>query len=143
MTISSNIKYLVDTNILIYAFDRSSPFHVSAREIIVEVIKKSKGILVAQQNLIEFCNVLHRQYDIPVKEVAKDAENIMRDFGVIAPLSTTFHLFLSLLENNQHLYPFDLYLAATMLDNKITHIITANERDFAFIDGIVVHNPYK
>lgn len=41
-----------------------------------------------------------------------------------------YHLYLQLLETNPKSYPFDLYLAATALDNWVFRIITANVKNF-------------
>lgn len=145
MPITSSIKYLLDTNILIYAYDRESPFHIRAVDVILASKESANNIVIAQQNIVEFCNVLNITYHIPYTSIVEDTKDIMKDLPVIGPRSTSLSVFLKLLKNYKKTsqYIFDLYLAATMLDNGVTHIITANERDFVGIKGISVYNPWR
>lgn len=136
-------KYLLDTNILVYAYNQASPFHKKAKEIVLEAVEgKIEGVL-AQQNLIEFCSVFTNQYHIPPDSIKKDLLDITSDFTIINPLPQTMFVFIDLLENYKlNLQVFDLYLAATMLDNDIHNIITLNYKDFAGIENISVINPF-
>lgn len=137
-------RILLDTNILIYAYDRSSPYHVKAAEIVKLALTGEFEAVVAQQNLIEFANVLTSNYKIPASSVSQDIENILKDFQLITPLPKTIHLFLKLIQDlNVKTYLFDIYLVATMIDNDIESLITLNDQDFAEIKGLTVINPYK
>lgn len=145
MPITSNTKYLLDTNILIYAYNRSSSFHTRAIEIILASKESANNMVVAQQNIVEFCNVLSVTYNIPYSSISEDASDMMKDLHIITPRSTTLSLFLELLKGYKQApqYVFDIFLAATMFDNGIAHIITLNEKDFVGIKGISVYNPWK
>ena len=69
----------------------------------------------------------------------------MLDFKIIVPKIDTISLFLNLFQKTTKgkLYMFDVFLAATMLDNAITRIITFNEKDFVGLEGVFVYNPRK
>lgn len=137
-------RILLDTNILIYAYDRSSPYHTKAAEIIKLALAGEFEAVVAQQNLIEFANVLTSNYKIPASSVSRDIEDILKDFQLITPLPKTIHLFLRLIQDlNVKTYLFDIYLVATMISNDIESLITLNDKDFAEIKGLTVINPYK
>jgi len=143
MQITSNTRYLLDTNILIYSVDSASPFHTKAKETILQIKDKQAEGVVAQQNILEFSHVLMRTYGISPTEVVEDSKAILEDFSLITPLPSTLPLFLSFVEEtNKKNVVHDLYLAATMLDNGISTIITANEQDFLSIPGISVYNPW-
>ena len=73
---------------------------------------------------------MRRVYKVKLEEILKDIKIFTSYFEVISPLPTTFETFLKLLETNPKNYPFDLYLAATALDNQVFRIITANVKDF-------------
>ena len=64
-------------------------------------------------------------------------------FNLVSPLPTTLYryqeYFVKMEKNNM----FDLYLAATYLDNGVKQIYTANESDFVGISGLKAVNPYK
>jgi len=136
-------KCLLDTNILVYAYNQASPFHKKAREIVLDAALGKFEAVVAQQNLIEFCNVLTDQFHIPAPSVKKDLLDITADLSVIHPLPQTILIFADLLTNSKKGQIFDLYLAATMLDNDIDNIITLNNKDFEGVKGIAVFNPWQ
>lgn len=119
-------KYLLDTNILVYAYNKASPFHKKAKEITLDAALGKFEAVVAQQNLIEFCNVLCDRFHISPSSVKKDLLDITSDFSVINPLPQTILIFMDLLNGSKKGQIFDLYLAATMLDNDIHNIITLN-----------------
>ncbi len=130
MKIISGEKYLIDTNVLVYAVDAGSPFFSKAKSLI-ELCRKNGGRLaVAHQNLLEFTAVMDRVYRLPRKDILADARSFSVHFEVIYPGPKTFQTFLGLMSGEAQLYPFDVYLAATMLDNGISRIITANAGDF-------------
>lgn len=145
MKITSDTKYLIDTNILIYGYDKKSPYHREARRLLESLVMQNIGTYLALQNIVEFCNVLMRDYKLSSSSAIGYAQEILLDFKIIMPKATTIKEFLNLLRRitKDRLYVFDLFLAATMLDNGITHIITLNEKDFVGIQGISVYNPWK
>lgn len=130
MTIS-NEKCLIDTNILVYSINKSSPFYTTARAL-VENEERRSNFVIAQQNLLELVSVLTKRYRVPLYEASSSAHIFAKHFEIIAPLGTTWVTFTNLARQlKKHIPPFDIYLAATMLDNGIERIITANTRDFA------------
>lgn len=131
MKLISGVRYLVDTNILVYSVNKGSPHYSSARKLLEEGFKQGVSLVVAHQNLIEFVAVLTRGYSIKLKDALSDAESFASRFEVIAPLPATFERYQQLAQKAKAtLYPFDLYLAATMLDNDMERIITADAKDF-------------
>lgn len=130
MKLTLGEKYLVDTNILVYALNKTSLFHIKSREIL-EAHNKESYFVVAQQNLIELVAVLTKQYKVSSKEAANIANTIAQNFEVIAPVGDTWDRFMHLVEKqNKRIAPFDIFLAATMLSHGVERIITANEADF-------------
>lgn len=131
MKLTSGARYLIDTNILVYSVNQGSPHYSSARKLLEEGFAQDVSFVVAHQSLIEFIAVLTRGYSIKLKDALSDAESFALRFEVIAPLPTTFERYMQLAHKaKETLYPFELYLAATMLDNDVERIITANAKDF-------------
>lgn len=96
-----------------------------------EGLKQKIHFVVAHQNLIEFIAVLTRAYKINPAEALRDAEAFASRFELIYPLHTTMKTYLNLAPKlGKTLYPFDLYLIATMQDNAVERIITGNVKDF-------------
>ena len=131
MRLISGEKYLLDTNVLVYAVDRASPLAALSRQIIEQGASHGVEFVIAQQNLIEFMAVLSSGYGLPLRQALDDAESFARSFRVIVPLTSSFETFTAMIRQNKtKLYPFDLYLVATMLDNSVERIVTRNPKDF-------------
>ena len=131
MNLISGVKYLVDTNILVYSLNSNAPQYTRAKELLEAGFRDGVGFVVAHQNLMEFLAVLTRAYKIEVGQAMGDVEKFISCFEVIFPLSTTLGCFSELMTGSgKGVYPFDVYLAATMLDNGVERIITANAKDF-------------
>ena len=130
MTLISREKYLIDTNILLYALDRKSPLHSKSRALLEEGLREEKRLLVAHQNILECIGVLTRGYKVPYDIALREVFSFTSAFEQIAPFPGTIDTFLALVRRIKTVYVFDIYLAATMLDNNIERIITANPKDF-------------
>jgi predicted nucleic acid-binding protein len=143
----SNTKYLLDTNIFVYAVDPDASMHRVAKECIDAVLDGTIHAVLSHQNIVEFINVMvgkqRQSKELTLKIIYTFATK--SNFSIIHPQDTTYATFLNLCQDmhNRRKQFFDLYLAATMLDNDITHIITANDEDFANIPGITAINPWK
>ena len=139
MADTSKKRFLVDTNILVYSLDRSSPFQKLAVEFFRLCEQGEFKGAVAHQNVIELINTLIRDYKISNRESLKKTR-VLIDEGVleiIFPLPTTLGRFFDLAGKYKG-KTFDLYLAATALDNGVEGIITNNPKDFEFISGFKV-----
>lgn len=131
MNLISGARYLIDTNILVYSVDRTSPFYQAVTDMFQKAAEDGVEFVIAQQNLTEYIAVLTQGYKVSQASAAEDAKAFAAQFEVIAPLPTTLNTFFNLMEqSNSSTYVFDLYLAATMLDNEVRRILTANQKDF-------------
>lgn len=131
MEIISGEKYLLDTNILVYSLNKQSSFYLKVCGLLQGGQWNTTNFVIAQQNLIELVSVLCKMYKISIKDALADAKRFAVNFEVINPMPTTFMTYARLITNARNrLHPFDAYLVATMLDNNIKRIITANKKDF-------------
>lgn len=138
-------KWVFDSQLLIYSLDKKSPFYQRTQKIFDQIPFGKIQPLVAQQNILETERVFLLAYKLAPKYVVKLVKPIIDDFGfqVISPLPTTYLRCYELLEKSTgRLDLFDYYLAATMLDNGISQILTANAKDFSKIPGIKAVNPF-
>jgi len=133
--------FLIDTNIIVYAYDTTEGRkHEIAREILEDAFR-DKQITISVQNLTEFYNITTKKIKKPLsKEQAKEIIEIMakfKGFKKIAPNENT------ILKAIDLPLPFwDAMIAATMLENNITRIYTENTKDFS-IEGIKAVNPFE
>lgn len=143
----SKEAYLLDTNVIIYALDGTSPFFPKAKAVLTRCFSGEIEGFVAQQNLLEATNVLVSVYKLPKKEVIKELHRLGKEFRLttIFPLHSTIFTFWKLLAENKKTRAdiFDFYLAATMVDNGLNQILTRNAKDFAGITTIKTLNPFQ
>ena len=128
----SNENWAFDTNVLVYFMDKNSPFHKQAFSAFSLTQKSSKQVVIAQQNLIELVQVLTTFYKISLRKSVSQIKRLLHtNIRLVYPLPQTISSYLSLCqkETNPH-HHFDLYLAATLLDNNINTIITADSSGF-------------
>ena len=142
-------KSLIDTNILVYAYNVDSPFHEKAKRIIQKAFKGEIPIAVSVQNLVELYAVItdKRRVEHPLSpsrasdlvDFYKYHENIQ----VIAPTGRTLEILTGLIQKHKPRGQsiFDFLLAAKMIDNDIREIYTSNTTHFKPFDIIKAINP--
>ncbi len=135
---------LVDTNILVYAYDRSErKKHELAKEAVKSNWARQTGAL-SIQNLVEFHSIVTGKIQKPLaldraKQIVLD---LIDGFEILKYSESTIINAI----NNQAIYkiPFwDALIVATMEENSIETIITENEKDFKKVKWVKTINPFK
>lgn len=137
-------KCLVDTNILLFARDKASPYHTKAANIFQMITEGKFEAYVSYQNLLEYSAVMTRLYKVSQKETASDIEMLLSypNIKVIYPTLAASTVFLKLLKEEKGVYIFDLYLAATAISIGIK-VIISDDRDFRKIKEVALFNPVE
>ena len=135
---------LIDSNILIYAINNSSPKHKKAQEFLQSHI----GLMtIAHQNIFESLRVLtHRNFPSPMSSngAVRAINSIAVHCNVIAADQGAHHIAMALTKKHKLVGDkiFDAYLAATALSEGIKTIATDNTKDFSDFEGITLINPF-
>ena len=137
---------MLDTNILVYAYDVSETRRRAIAKGLVDDVWDAGGGVLTLQNLSEFFFAVTRKVQKPVPIV--DAKTIVSDilrssrWMVIDRNAETVMKAMEIVESVRA--PFwDALIAACMLEHGIEVIVTENEKDFKNIPGITVINPFK
>lgn len=135
---------LVDSNILVYAINNSSPKHGAAQSFLQESVG---NIAIAHQNIFESLRVLtHHKFQNPMASAeAIAAINAISDHcHIITPGYEAHEIALALIKKHGLTGNkiFDAYLAATMLSTGITNIATDNIQDFLPFKEVSLINPF-
>ncbi len=139
---NTDLKMLIDTNILVYTKDKEDrKRQETAINIINECIENRNGIL-SLQNLVEFSNVLQNKTELPSHEINEVIRDLSIDLEVIYYNNNT------IIKANEYCERFridffDALLAATMEENNINAIVTENTNHFSPIPWLKVINPFK
>jgi predicted nucleic acid-binding protein len=139
---------LLDTNILVHAANEDSPYHADAKSVIERINSGELKACLSGQILAEFYATLTNpkkvRQPLSVKEGALAIEGYLEsDILKLYPRRDTLKLTLELVRSYQvkGLDIFDAQIVATMVENKIKTIYTANEKDFRRYKEIEVINP--
>ena len=135
---------LIDSNILVYAFNTSSPKHKKAQGFIQNNIG---NLEIAHQNIFETLRVLtHPKFSSPMnpKEAVEAVFRISKTCRLIYPDYKTAPLALAFVERHNLSADriFDGYLVATAISNDVKVIVTDNVKDFQKFP-IKVFNPFS
>ncbi len=138
---------LLDTNILVYAYDTSeidSGKHEICKDLIAKCWSLDNEFAISLQNLSEFYVITTKKIENPIS--TKDAKNIIE--GILSfkgwkKINFTANTILSAIDTSSSykIHYWDALLATTMRENNILCIYTENERDFKKIPWLEVVNP--
>jgi predicted nucleic acid-binding protein len=132
----------------VYANNKDSLFHAVCKSILEKAINGEREAVVSIQNFIELYAVItdKRRVEHPLSPLkARELIEFYKgsNIRIIAPMSKTIDTVTKLIEKyspKSHSI-FGYLLVATMLDNGIYGIYTANSGHFKHFDSIKIINP--
>jgi predicted nucleic acid-binding protein len=135
-------KYLVDTNLLVYAYDRSEPEkQTKAVELLDELVKNGAGIL-SPQVLSEFYTVVTRKLTAPLtpQEGYASISNIIRSWNMVE--LTSLVVLEAVRGVRDHRLPYwDSLIWATAKMNQIPTVLSEDFSSDSVIEGVRFINP--
>lgn len=137
-------KYLIDTNILVYAFTDIEPNKQPiAKELLKNLITNNENLNISIQNIVEFTKTTKVKFSKPITDERLDEilSKFRINFNIINYDINTIKNISKYLKDSTDF--FDCLLVATMQDYDIDTIITENEKDFKKIKNITIINPFK
>lgn len=141
--------YLIDTNIIIYAYNQDAELHKQALSILQDALNNEMSAFIADKSLYEFYAIITDPKRVEKPVTAVEAIEVMNfikssNIKIILPTLNSIDILTGLLENynikKQRI--FDIVLAAMAIDNNIDTILTRNDKDFAMIKEINAINPF-
>ncbi len=145
--------HALDTNLLVYAHNATSPYHVQAKAFVEGIMNERDDdghllVCIPAQVLMEFLNVItwHRlESPLPLA----DATQLVQDYldtgvTVLYPQPTQLNTLLDLLKSvTTRKKVFDVALAATLKDHGVSGFYTVNKRDFEEFQFLDVTDPLE
>ena len=136
-----NSLFFVDTNILVYAYEKDGASkNAKCRKIIEKCFKGELELCVSNQVLAELASVLKYKLKkpLPDEDIREIIEEINRteSWRKINYTNSTVE---KALQNKSSFW--DSLIGETMKENNILTIYTENTGDFKQIDGIIAINP--
>lgn len=128
----SNDLFLIDSNILIYAYDKEEVIKKQKAERLINRCFYSETILmVSNQNLAEFVHVTTKKAKLSLEQAKTIVNDVINSVGFIKInySAKTVLSAISIAEEFKMSF-WDSLLAATMRENGIFNIYTENVKDF-------------
>ncbi len=138
-------KIFIDTNILVYLFDKSErPKQTQAKKIISERLSSSKFFLSVQV-INEFINIISKKISFPIPlNKQKKIINLLNDIFIIASLS--LETTLSAIEiKNKYKYSFwDSLIISSVIENKCNILFSEDMQHGSIVEStLTIVNPFE
>ncbi|MDX6288577.1 MAG: hypothetical protein QOH42_376 [Blastocatellia bacterium] len=141
--------YLADTNILIRFLLRNDPAYPAIRQAVRTLKTRGEQIITTPQNMAEFWNVCTRPMTLrgglglSVDATEMRLRLLERHFPVLPDNPAVYESWKALVITHgvSGVNVHDARLVAAMMVHGITHILSANVKDFARYPGITVLAP--
>ena len=137
-------RYLVDTNVLVYAYDRSEPAkQKAASEVIDSLVRGGAGVL-SPQILAEFFSVVTRKIAKPltVSEGHARIGNYLRSWDIV-DLTGTVVLEATRGVRDHRMAFWDALIWSTAKMNQIPAVLSEDFSHGSAIDGVRFVNPFS
>lgn len=136
-------RVFVDTNVLVYAYDRSEAAKQQrAVEVLDLLIASGKGV-ISTQVLSEFFNAVTRKIRMPltIEDAMASVENHTRAWRVLDV--TTFIILEAIRGVRDHQLPFwDAQIWATARLNQVPVVLSEDFASSRTLDGVLFVNPF-
>lgn len=144
MTGEGDARRLIDTSVLVYAYDVSDLKKHEAASVLLASLQGDGDCAISVQNLAEFCRVMTEKLPSPLLH-AQVRSYVLELSGLFTLLVYTDKTVLEALSISAAygVHFFDALLAATMKEHYISEVITEDEKDFAKVPGIKAVNPFR
>lgn len=129
---------LVDTNVLIYAFDETSDFYEKAAEVMQN---EDLNLFVTTKNISEFFAVCSK-LKLNFAKTLGFYQDLKNNVEIIKPTDQSLNYFEILIQKYQPKgnQVYDIEIASMMLAHDIKSIATANTKDFINVTEIEIYN---
>lgn len=139
--------YLVDSNVLVYAADKRSPYHSKAKALRDKAVRGETAACVSSTVLTEFYAVVTdtKRVANPLSpsQALREIEAYRMMLPVLYPTAIAMDKLKDLIEKYQVKGQdiFDAFIVATMLEHGVDKIYTANRKHFEQFEEIQVETP--
>lgn len=138
---------LVDANILIYAYDSSSPLHTAAKQWIEKTLSETEPIRLAWMTILAFLRITTHRKIFANPYSISEAAALVNDWlaqpcmGILQPTARHWPILTELLQDGQATGPLimDTHLAALAIEHGA--MLCSTDKDFTRFGKLKLANP--
>lgn len=136
-------KFFLDTNVLVYLFDRTSPEKAARAQELIETALAERNGFISYQVIQEFIHVATKKFVSPLP--SQEVLPLLRDF--LEPLCTvfsTFELFeLAIAVRDETGFSFyDSLICAAAVIGEAKILYSEDMQDGRAVRGVLIQNPF-
>jgi len=138
-----NDRYFLDTNIIIYSFDQSSPRKAEVSDRLLQQGLLTRKGAISYQVVQEFFNVAHRRSPGPmrIEEAEQFLSTILLHLCVIQSSPALFHKALQLTDRFRVQW-YDALIVASALEAKCGILYSEDFQNGQKFDDLEIRNPF-
>jgi predicted nucleic acid-binding protein len=149
MVMTGVSKIFVDTNVLVYASNKLSPWYLISKQTLDIMKKEGIEIILSPQVLREYLAVTTRMASInqtdDIKGILANVETFQKEFKVVEENHFMLHKLIAILEKipvaGKQIH--DASIVAIMQHHNIQHLLTHNVDDFKRFSGLITIIPLE
>lgn len=136
-------KYFLDTNIIVYTFDKDAPEKRAAAVLLLQHALESGDGIISTQVIQEFLNVATKKFTIPMKveDGRKYLHRVLNPLCAVYPDLALYDLCLEIQGETGYSFYDSLILAGGVLGGCST-LYTENMQDGQVVRGLTISNPF-
>lgn len=138
-------NYFLDTNLLVYLFDKSEKEKNSRIEALIKDLKSSANLFISSQVLNEFITIVTKKIENPIPfEDLKEILNVITELFYISPLTSKNSFSAVDIKMKYKFSYWDCLIIASALENGCVSIYTEDLQHGQKIEGkIEILNPFR
>ena len=136
-------KYLLDTNIFVYSFDRAAKAkRARARELIDAALRAQKGI-ISTQVLQEFLNAASKKFEksLSMQDCYRYLDSVLAPLCEVFPSIALYRNALELQADTRYSF-YDCLIIAAALHADCDTLYSEDLRDGHNVRGLTIKNPF-
>ncbi|GAK61619.1 PilT domain-containing protein [Candidatus Vecturithrix granuli] len=136
------VKYFLDTNVLVYAFDQNEPEKRDAAKQYLQRLFTDEEYVLSVQVLNEFCNVAQKKLDPPMPQEKLQAFIRLIPDERLVPLTKEITEHAIAIQHANRLSFWDSVIVATAMEGDCQYILTKNLSHSQKIGDVTIMNPF-
>jgi len=136
-------EVFLDTNVLVYSFDRASTAKAGIATMLINEALEKKSGAISWQVIQEFCNLALRTFSHPmtIPECRRYAEAVLLPLCTVWPSAPITMMALDLVSETGFAF-YDCLIVASALASGAKKLMTEDMQTGRRVRGIVIENPF-
>lgn len=136
-------RFFLDTNIVVYAFDRAAPAKVAIANQLIEKALTTQNGVISYQVIQEFLNVALHKFKTPItiEDAHTYLEEVLLPLCEVTPSGSLYHTALHIRTETKYSF-YDSVMLAAALESKCAIFYSEDLETNRKINTLTIRNPF-